>query len=150
MYKHNIEIGLPIGDQQKNLLTIFSTIQTGQLNFLDLAGKRIIELSTGLLALLFTIISIGDKFPSENIQNNYASKILILIALALYLLAILAGIITIQPKKYIYQEYNLSSMKLTLSEIIRFKSLWMKMASLLFFLGSLALTLLIYMLILYV
>jgi hypothetical protein len=135
--------GKPPTDEQKRLVALFDELEKGQIEFLDQAGKRVIELSTGLLGVLFAVTAFGDKFPPPYLEDNGAAQVLAVLTLALFMSALLVGVWTVQPRRYRRYEHNVSEMRKELGEIIGFKSRRFKAASALFVLGALALASLI-------
>jgi ABC-type Fe3+-siderophore transport system permease subunit len=133
----------PPSDEQKRLVTLFDDLDKGQLAFLDEAGKRIIELVTAILGILFAVTAFGDDFPPPYLENNTAAKILIVITLIFQLGALLAGVWAVQPRDYRRYEHNLTEMRKELNEIISHKARWLKIAGVLFVGGALSLATLI-------
>ncbi len=135
--------GPPPSDEQKRLLDLFNELEKGQLDLLDQAGKRIVELCTGLMGVLFAVTAFGDKFPPPYLKDDDTAQWLVVLALALYLGAMFAGLWTVQPRRYERHRHNLSEMKKVLEQIIRSKSRALRAAGVLFWLASLMLALLI-------
>ncbi len=135
--------GTPLTGEQKRLVALFDELEKGQIEFLDQAGKRIIELSTGLLGVLFAVTAFGDKFPPPYLEDNGAAQGLAVLTLAFLMGALLVGVWIVQPRRYRRYDHNVSEMRKELGEIIGFKSRRFKAASALFVLGSLTLALLI-------
>ena len=135
--------GAPPTDEQKRLLALFDEMEKKQVDFLDQAGKRIVELTTGLLGVLFAVAAFGDKFPPPYLQGNDVAKGLTLATLAFYLGAMIMGVRAIRPRDYKRYRHNLTEMRNVLDDIIGYKSRWLKVAGVLFVLGSLTLALLI-------
>lgn len=104
-----IPVGKPPTDEQAQLVALFNTLETQQLDFLDQAGKRIIELSTGLLGILFAVIAFGDKFPPAYLQGNLPAKGLTVATVVLYLVAIIVAVLGVQPRNYERYRHNLSN-----------------------------------------
>src|SRR5207244_9514664 len=114
-----------------------------QLDFLDASGKSIIERIATLLAVLFGVTAFGSNFPPAYLKDNLLAKVLVIITLVLYLAAMGAGIWAIQPRYYRHYTYNVSRLGKELEKIIKHKMFWIRVASILFGLGSLALAALI-------
>ena len=127
----------------KQLIAMFDDLEKGQIDFLDQTAKRIIELCTGLLSVLFAVSAFGDKFPPPYLHGNAQSKLLVIGILAFYMLAMLAGLVAILPREYRRFEHNLTEMRRELNRIVKYKATWMRVAAILFVLGSLALAVLI-------
>lgn len=129
-------------DEQKRLVALFDEIERGQLTFLDEAGKRIIELTTALLGVVFAALALGDTFPPSYLTQTPV-KILAVLTLALYVGAMLCGLRTVQPRSYKRYQHNLQGMRTELDRIIAHKSWALWAAGLLFWLGSLGFAVLI-------
>lgn len=132
-----------LSPEDERLIETFDELRKGQLEFLDQAGKRVIELSTGLLGLLFAVVAFGGDFPPPYLTGNPTVQWEAISVLALLVIALLAGVITVQPRKYNFPKADLGRMRQELETILTFKSRWMKMATWAFFLGTGALALLI-------
>ena len=135
--------GKSLSDEQKRLMALFDEMKKGQLSFLDEAGKRIIELSTGLLGVIFAITAFGKDFPPLYLQGRPFTQGLVIAVLAAFIIALLLGVVTVQPRNYAYYESNMSEMRKQLDKIVTHKSRWMKIATWSFFAGTLLLAVLI-------
>lgn len=143
----DIPTGKPVSAEQQAVRVFFRQLQTGQLDFLDQAGKRIIELSSALLAVLFGVLAFGDKFPPAylsgpvaDIPNGDALKMLLVGALILYMAAICLAAWAIHPRPYDYYPTNLTAAREELARMVRFKAGWVKAGGGAFILASLLLT----------
>jgi uncharacterized membrane protein len=132
----------PPDSEDKHLIEMFDKIEAGQLDLLDAAGKRIIELVTGLLGVLLAVLALGQYFPPPYLNNPFA-RLLAILALIFYLLAMLAGMWVMQPRKYRRFTRNLSALRQELDQIIDDKSRALRWAGAFFFAGSVCLALLI-------
>jgi hypothetical protein len=135
--------GRPLSDEQKRLVALFDELEKKQLDFLDQAGKRIIELSTALLGVLFTVTAFGDKFPPPYLKDNHTAQWLAVLTLAFNVGAMLVGMWTVQPRTYRLYRHNLTEMKKVLDQIIEGKARSLRVAGGIFWLGALALALLV-------
>jgi len=132
---------IPILDAKKaspaadRLAALFDDLESKQLDFLDAAGKRITELCTTLLGVVFALTAFGGNFPPPYLKGNALTKGLLGITLLLFLAAILISLYAIQPRTYARYDYNVSKMRETLDSIIQHKSRGVKAAGLLFLLG---------------
>jgi hypothetical protein len=133
----------PLTDEQKRLVAMFDELKKKQLDFLDEAGKRIIELTTGLLGVLFAVSAFGNDFPPPYLKGNPLAQTAVAVTLGLYVASMLCGVFAVQPRDYQYYEHNLSEMRKVLDAIAQYKSRWFTAATILFVLGSLCLALLI-------
>jgi hypothetical protein len=133
----------PPTEEHKRLVAFFAEAETKQVDFLDEAGKRIIELTTALLGVLFAVVAFGDKFPPPYLQGNPVGKFLSLTTLACYVIAMLMALRTVQPRDYKLYRHNLDRMRQELDRLIANKkrSLWW--AGALFWIGSTILAILI-------
>ncbi len=135
--------GQPLSDSDKRLVALFDELEKKQIDFLDEAEKRIIELTTGLLGVLFAVTAFGDKFPPPYLAGNRPAQWAAVVTLALYIAAMLCGVVTLWPRSYRRYHHNLTRLGEELENITRHKSRWFTFASGLFVLGSLSLAVLI-------
>ncbi|NCF68117.1 MAG: hypothetical protein GWP61_19295 [Chloroflexi bacterium] len=133
-----IQDGRTPSEAQKQLIALFQELEKGQLDVLDGANKRIIELTTALLGLLFAVAAFGKDFPPPYLQPALP-KVLAIAALVVYLLAMICAFIGLQPKEYDKYDHNLTEMREELRKIIQYKSRGFQAASGLFVLGCLLL-----------
>ena len=135
--------GQPLSDSEKRLNALFDEMDKNQGDFLDQAGKRVIELCTGLLGILFAVTAFGKDFPPPYLKDNKFTQILVVGVLALLVGALLCAVLTVQPRKYKFYEHNLTEMRNEWVKLFTYKSTWMKWANWLFFAGTVLLALLI-------
>lgn len=140
--------GEPLSAEDRRLLALFDKLEEGQLDFLDGAGKRLIELSSAMLAVLFGVTAFGDKFPPAYLAGNPRVQALAVIVLACYLVTLLAGALAIAPRTYHRSRYNLSDLRRELDRLVAYKLRWFRVGLALFFAGSLALAVLVGLLVL--
>ena len=127
----------------KQLVSLFTEMEHKQLDFLDESGKSIIERVSALLAVLFAVTAFSNNFPPTYLKGNLTAKILVIVTLVLYLLALGAGLWGIQPRYYKRYTYNVSKLAGELEKIMKHKMLWLRIAGVLFALGTVALAILI-------
>jgi len=135
--------GTPPTEEQKHLATLFREIEKGQLDLLDASAKRIIELTTALLSVLFAITAFGDKFPPPYLRANSLVKIFAVLSLASFLAGTFCALLVMQPRDYTYNPHRIDELRATLHRIIRIKSRALRFAGLLFFAGLATLAFLI-------
>ncbi|MFQ5344182.1 MAG: hypothetical protein ACE5F6_21780 [Anaerolineae bacterium] len=135
--------GVPLTDEQKRLVALFDEMEKQQVDFLDQAGKRIVELCAALLGVFFAVMALGDTFPPPFLQGNDPARVLTVVTLAFYLAAMLMGVLAVQPREYRRYRHNLTEMRNVIEEIISFKKRWLQVAGILFVLGTLSLGLLV-------
>lgn len=143
-----LQAGKPLSDAEKRLNELFDEMDKKQLDFLDQAGKRVIELSTGLLGVLFAVTAFGDKFPPPYLASSPNVQWLAVGVLALLVGALLCAVLTVQPRKYKFYEHNLTEMRAEWVKLFTHKSAWLTRANWLFFAGTGLLAILIAVLIL--
>jgi hypothetical protein len=130
-------------DEQNRLVAFFDEAEKKELEFVNEAGKRIIELTTALLGMLFTVSAFGDQFPPAYLANNFPAQILVVATLGLYFLALGAGLLAVQPREYHRWENDLTEMRKERARLVHYKVLWFRTGSILFGLGSFSLASLI-------
>jgi hypothetical protein len=135
--------GEPLEPKDVRLIALFDALETGQLDFLDKAAKRIIELSTAMLGLLFAVAAFGKEFPPPYIKGSGPARWLVLLVLAAYVLALLFGVVAIWPRTYVRYEHDLTRMRQELDRIVGYKRRWFRVAAVVFFAGSLGLAALV-------
>src|SRR5579884_1578038 len=129
----------PPTDQQKRIIALFADMESKQPDFLDQSAKSNIERVATFLAVLFGVTAFGSNFPPAYLKDNTTAKVFIIVTLALYLAATASGMWAIQPRQYKLYESNLTGMREELDRLISRKVLWLRVAGILFALGSLAL-----------
>jgi hypothetical protein len=139
----------PIQDSQepseegKHLVALFTEMESKQLNFLDAAGKSIIERVSALLAVLFAVAAFSGTFPPAYLKGNLAAKVFVIATLILYFLSLGAGMRGIQPRYYKHYTYRVSELGPELEKITKHKMRWLRVAGVLFALGTATLAILI-------
>lgn len=109
-------------DDELKLSEYFAELRFGQVEFLDQAAKRIIELIGLMLSIIFGVIAFGADFPPSYLVQNMATRYIIVCAITLYLLAMLFCMLSLNPHKYSFQESNLTDMRRTFGQITERKS----------------------------
>ena len=135
-------------DEQKRLVSLFSDIESKQLDFLEQAGKSIIERVAALLAVVFAVIAFGSNFPPKYLVGNGWVKAMIFAVLICYLLAMGAGLLAIQPRSYKLYHENVTGMRSEFERMLSWKKSCIWLANVLFALGTVALAVLIALIIL--
>src|SRR5438876_3558 len=123
-------------EEDTRLIKLFDGMEDKQLDFLDESGKSIIERIATFLAVLFGVTALGNNFPPPYLKGNYTAKWLVIVTLVFYLLAMMAGVLAIQPRIYRRYTHNLSALGRELGRIRRYKMRWLRVAGVLFVLGS--------------
>jgi hypothetical protein len=118
-------------------------MESRQLDFLDEAGKSIIERIATFLAVLFAVTAFGNDFPPKYLVHIPWSKYVVIGILVCYLVALSMGMWAIQPRKYSQYIHNVSGLQEEWERLITRKRRWIKWAGILFALGTVALAVLI-------
>ncbi len=129
----------PPTEEQKQLVALFAEMDSKQLDFLDEAGKSIIERIATFLAVLFAVTAFGVNFPPAYLKGNAWNKYLVIAILFCYLFAMFAGMLAIQPRRYNRYYHNVTRMKQERERLITWKRRMVRLAGLLFALGTVAL-----------
>ncbi len=132
-----------LDDSDLRLIALFDKLEADQLTFLDEAGKRLVELSSVMLGLLFAVIALGDSFPPAYLANQPRNQRLALAALALYLLALGTGVMVVQPRLYRRPTADLTLMRQELQRITDYKRNWFRLGAWLLAAASLCLAALV-------
>src|SRR5438067_12465860 len=112
--QHQQQIIPPIIDAQepseegKRVNAAFDELETKPLKTLDESGKSIIERIATFLGVLFGISILSNNFPPPYLKGNSAAKVMIIVTLACFLLAIGAGIWETQVRYYNRYTHNVS------------------------------------------
>lgn len=133
----------PPDEEEKQLAAIFAELEKKQLDFLDEAGKRIVELSTALLGVFFAVVAFGEDFPPPYLQGNGLATWLTILILVFYVAAVIVAVHAIRPRPYKRYRHNLSAMRNELDRLIAAKARGVQQAGVLFVLGTLVLAVLV-------
>ncbi|MSP14016.1 MAG: hypothetical protein EXR62_13810 [Chloroflexi bacterium] len=130
-------------DEATRLAALFDDLEGKQLDFLDQAAKRVIELTTGLQAVFLAVAALGNKFPPANLKDSFFAQALFVAVLIFYWAAILAAAWAVQPRPYKRYPYNVTAMRAEFNQMVAHKAAWVNVAGSLFVIASLALVALI-------
>jgi len=122
------------GSQRVNAL--LDDMESKQLDNLNDAGKSLIERIATFLGVLFGLSILNSSFPPSFLKGNTPVKVLLIAALIGYLLAIGAALWATQVRYYHRYTYNATRSQAELTKMIRAKVFWIRMANLLFALGT--------------
>jgi len=137
-----------LSEEGKQLVQIFTDMKSKQLEFLDESGKSMIERIATFLTILFAVTAFSNNFPPAYLKGNLPAKIMVITTLIMYLLAMTAALLAIQPRLYDIPRYNVTEMGKRLQNITTYKMRRLRLAGVLFALGSIALAILIVVIIL--
>ena len=126
-------------EKKQRLKTIFADLESKQPDFLDEAGKSIIERIATFLAILFAVTALGNTFPPKYLVGNPREKYLVITILICYLLAMAMGMWAIQPRNYGLYLYDVTRQEKEWKRLIRRKKFWVRFAGILFAIGTVAL-----------
>ncbi len=134
-------------EEKKRLKAIFADMESKQLDFLDDAGKSIIERIALFLTVLFGVAAFGGSSTSAFLKGNGWDKSLVIVILGCYLIAIGMAIWAIQPRSHNWRRYDTKQLADLLAHMIAHKKRWVQWAGILFVLGTVALAILIILII---
>ncbi len=138
-----IQDGQEPSPENNLVVEIFSDARKNQLNFLDDSGKSMIERIATFLAVLFGITALSSSFPPAYLRGNPSAKVMVIVTLVLFLLAMATAMLVIMPRNYNIPVYNVTRMNEELKKITAYKMRYLRVAGVLFALGSVALAVLI-------
>jgi hypothetical protein len=126
-------------EKKQRLKTLFADLESKQPDFLDEAGKSIIERIATFLAILFAVTALGSTSLPKYLVNNPRDKYLVIAILICYLLAMGMAMWAIHPRNYGLYVYNMTRQEKEWKRLIRHKKFWVRLSGLLFGIGTLAL-----------
>jgi len=135
--------GEELSEEDKHIINLFSDMRSKQLDFLDEAGKSVLERIATFLAVLFGVTAFGNTFPPLYLKGNLPAKFLIGATLVFYLLSLFAATRVVHPFSYSYNTMRIDMMKDALARMTTRKIRWLNRANILFTLGSITLGVLI-------
>ena len=130
-------------EESKRISAIFDDIASKQFDTLDESGKSLIERIATFLGVLFGISILSNNFPPPYLKGHLPTKIMVIVSLVCFLLSIGAAIWATQARSYRRYSYNMARNAAELQRMIKHKLLWLRIANLLFALGTLALAVLL-------
>jgi hypothetical protein len=111
-------------------------MESKQLDSINGAGKSLIERIATFLGVLFGLSILNSTFPPSFLKGNTPVKALLIAALIGYLLAIGAALWATQVRYYHRYTYNATRSQAELTKMIRQKMNWLRLANILFALGT--------------
>lgn len=138
-----IQDSQPPSAESQQLIGLFTDMEQKQIDFLNESGKSLIERISTFLAILLGLSVLSNNFPPTYLKGNLLARVLVILILLCYFLAMLAAMWAIQPRFYRRYLHNVSGLGRERDKITRHKMRWLRIASVLFLLGSLALAFLI-------
>jgi hypothetical protein len=126
-------------EEKKRIKAIFADMESKQLDFLDEAGKSMIERIATFLTVLFAVTAFGGNFSPTYLKTNPWEKYLIIVILFCYILAMGMAILAIQPRSHPRYRYQVQKMAEELQRMITRKKRLVQWAGILFALGTVAL-----------
>ncbi len=130
-------------EASKRVAAVFDEMESKQLDNLNEAGKSLIERIATFLGVLFGLSILSSNFPPSYLKGNTPVKVLLMTALVGYLLAIGAALWATQVRFYHRYTYNATRSQAELEKMIRKKVIWLRLAHLLFALGTVLLAVLL-------
>jgi hypothetical protein len=122
---------------------LFLDMERKQIDFLNESGKSLIERISTFLAILLGASVLSNNFPPTYLKGDLLARVAIFVALGCYLLAMGTAMWTIQPRLYRRYLYNMGALGRVRDQMTRQKMRGLRIASILFLLGSLSLAVLI-------
>lgn len=129
--------------ESQQLIDLFTEMEQKQIDFLNESGKSLIERISTFLAILLGLSVLGNTFSPTYLKGDVLARILVIFILVCYFLAMLAAMWAIQPRFYRRYLHNISCLGRERDKITRHKMRWLRIAGVLFLVGSLALVFLI-------
>ena len=123
-------------EASQRVTAMLDDMESKQLDNLNDAGKTLIERVATFLGVLFGLSILNSSFPPSFLKGNTPVKVLLIAALIGYLLAIGAALWATQVRYYHRYTYNATRSQAELTKMIRAKVFWIRMANLLFALGT--------------
>lgn len=130
-------------EAHQRLRTLFADLEAKQLDFLDEAGKSVIERVATLLAILFAVTAFSGTFPPPYLKGHPLEKALMIVVFVCYLLAMGMAVYAIQPRTYSWRRYSPQEMASVLQQMLTRKRRWVRLAGLLFTVGTVMLAVLV-------
>src|SRR2546422_9372143 len=130
-------------EASRRVAATFDEMESKQLDNLNDAGKSLIERIATFLGVLFGLSILSNNFPPPYLKGNTPVKVLLIAALIGYLLAIGAALWATQVRFYHRYTYNATRSQAELAKMIRRKVSWLRLANLLFALGTMLLAVLL-------
>lgn len=129
--------------ESQQLIDLFADMEQKQIDFLNDSGKSLIERISTFLAILLGLSVLSNSFPPTYLKGDGFARILIILILLCYFIAMMAAMWAIQPRFYRRYLYNISALDRERDKITRQKMLWLRISGTFFLAGSLALIFLI-------
>jgi hypothetical protein len=124
--------------EEKKLREWFETQSLESPKNIEDAARLLIGLVTGLLGALFSVLTISaEKLPAY--LSLPSIKWCGVIAVALWLLSLLAGLFVVSPRKWQSDAGKPDTQKTAFSQLLRYKSTWLRASVILFGLAIVAL-----------
>ena len=129
----------PRSKQSEHIEATFDDLESKQLDTLDEAGKSLIERIATFLGVLFGISILSNNFPPPYLKGHAPAKVMVIVSLVFFLLSIGAGLWATQVRPYSRYRHNVSKNARELQRMIEHRVFWLRVANLLFALGTIAL-----------
>ena len=123
-------------EAHQRLRTLFADLEAKQLDFLDEAGKRVIERVATLLAILFAVTAFSDTFPPPYLKGHPLDKVIVIAVFVCYLLSMGMAVYAIEPRAHRLRRYSTQEMADMLQQMLTRKRRWIRLAGLFFTIGT--------------
>lgn len=129
--------------EAEEIAAFFLDLERKQIDFLNEAGKSLIERTATFLAILLGASVLSNNFPPAYLQGDQIARWATLLALGCYLCAVGVAMWGIQPRFYRRYLSNMSALERVRDTMLKRKMHFLRLASIGFFLGTLCLAVLI-------
>lgn len=129
--------------EAQEVAEFFLDLERKQIDFLNDAGKSLIERISTFLAILLGASVLSNNFPPTYLKGDLLARVVIFAALICYLLAMGTTMWTIQPRWYRHYLHNMGALERVRDRMAKQKMCGVRTASVLFLIGSLFLVILI-------
>ena len=130
-------------EESKRLDAIFDNLETNQPATLDEASKSLIERIATFLGVLFGVTVLSNNFPPAYLKGNTTAKVMIIISLLCFLCSIAAATSGMQVRTYRRYIHNVTEAGKELKRLLRYKLFCLRLANILFALGTIFLAILL-------
>ncbi len=130
-------------DDAREAAELFLDLERKQIDFLNEAGKSLIERISTFLAILLGASVLSNSFPPTYLKGDLLARVIIFLTLGCYILAMGIVMWNIRPRWYRHYLHNMSALVRVRDRMIQQKMLYLRISGVLFLLGSVSLAVLI-------
>jgi hypothetical protein len=129
----------PLSLSEERLVAQFEKTDLRSLESLSEAGKRLVEWGTAAVGVFFAALALLQNPAVLDVFSRTETKVIGMVAVGFYLVAILMGYIASVPMRYSRRRYSIEDMKATYSTALKRKYWLVVSGSAFFALGTVAL-----------